>query len=313
MDQYGFRTTAATTGNGNIQRVNLASGTGILMTRIVEAPLTGTMDAVFTRTLATVQDRSALIALTVSGFTVLPWNYDAAVAPPQLQQVVNAADMSSQLAPGGLIAVLGHDLSPVNIATKEVPLPTALGESCLSVNGAPVPMLFASSTRINAQLPFNVDGRAAMVLRTPGGVSDTLNLMILPTAPGVFRDGTAGTDTGIAMVMRLKDNQLVTPSNPIHPDDQIMIYLTGMGKTSPEVEAGTPAPSDPAAVTLIEPAVTLGGLNLPILYSGLAPGQVGVYQIQAIVPFHGVPLGFDVPLTISQGSSSTTLTVRVVD
>ena len=36
----------------------------------------------------------------------------------------------------------------------------------------------------------------------------------------------------------MKNNQLVTASNPIHPDEQILIYLTGMGKTSPGVEAG---------------------------------------------------------------------------
>ena len=313
VDQYGFRTTAATAGNGNIQRVNVSGGSGLLMTRMVEAPLTGTTDAAFVRTLAPLADRTALVALTVSGFTVLPWSYDAAVAPPQIEQVVNAADMSRGLAPGSLITVLGRDLSPVNIATKEMPLPTALGESCLTVNGVPLPMLFASSTRINAQLPFTVDGRASMVLRTPGGVSDTLNLMILPAAPGVFRDGTAGPDSDIATVVRLKNNQLVTPSNPIHPDDEIVIYLAGMGKTSPAVEAGTAAPSDPPALTLIQPTVTLGGLNLPLVYSGLAPGQVGVYQIQAIVPFRGVPLGFNVPLTITQGSVSTSLAVRVVN
>ena len=61
---------------------------------------------------------------------------------------------------------------------------------------------------------------------------------------------------------------------------------------------------DPPALTLIQPTVTLGGLNLPLVYSGLAPGQVGVYQIQAIVPFRGVPLGFNVPLTITQGSET---------
>ena len=64
-------------------------------------------------------------------------------------------------------------ISPVNLATKEIPLPTALADSCLTVNGVPIPMLFVSSTLINAQLPFNVDGNATMVLRTPGGVSET--------------------------------------------------------------------------------------------------------------------------------------------
>jgi uncharacterized protein (TIGR03437 family) len=52
---------------------------------------------------------------------------------------------------------------------------------------------------------------------------------------------------------------------------------------------------------------------LRVTFAGLLGGNVGVYQINAVVPFKGVPSGFDIPLTISQGGSSTTLNVRVVD
>lgn len=312
VDQYGFRTTAGSAGNGMIQRVNLARGEGILPTRTVEAPLT-TAAGPFTRALGVLADRSAMVALSISGFTVLPWDYDAATVPPRLDRVVNAADFTRPVAPGGLISVFGSDLSPVNMASREVPLPTALGESCLTVNGVPVPMIFASSRQINAQLPFNVDGNAMMVLRTPGGVSDTLNFTILPSAPGVFRSGTAGPETGIPTVVRMKNNDLVTPSNPIHPGDHIVIYLTGLGKTSPQVEAGMPAPMEPLASALVQPDVTINGVPLQVLYAGLAPGQVGIYQINAIVPSRGVPTGFNQPLEIMQGGQSTTLMVRVVD
>ena len=57
----------------------------------------------FSRTLAPLNDQSSIISLTTSGFTVLPWNYDAAVAPPRLDSVVNAADFTQPVAPGGLI------------------------------------------------------------------------------------------------------------------------------------------------------------------------------------------------------------------
>ena len=59
-----------------------------------------------------------MISLTVSGVTVLPWNYDAAVAPPQISKVVNAADFTQLVAPGGLISVFGTQMSPVPIAGK---------------------------------------------------------------------------------------------------------------------------------------------------------------------------------------------------
>jgi len=132
----------------------------------------------FIRTLAPLNDRSAVISLSVSGFSVLPWNYDAAVAPPKITAVVNAADGKLPVAPGGLISIYGQQMAPLNLATRETPLPTAIAESCLTVNGVAVPMLFVSPQQINGQLPFNVDGNAQMTLRTPGGVSDNFNFGI---------------------------------------------------------------------------------------------------------------------------------------
>ena len=313
VDQTGIRTTASNLSSpGVIARVDLTSGQTIRPTRIAEAPLLGDTSFAFTRTLAPLANRSAIVNLTVSGFTVLAWNYDAAVASPHIDRVVNAADLTQPVAPGGLISVFGSNLSPVNIATREMPLPTALGDTCLAVNGVAVPMLFVSPAQINAQLPFQVDGNVTMILRTPGGVSDNFNLMLLPGAPSVFRTGMAGPETGIPTIVRDHNGELVTLSNPIHYNDVLTIYLTGLGRTSPEVQAGVPAPSDPPAVALLTPQVTLGGVPLRVLFAGLAPGQVGVYQINASVP-RNVPLGLSVPLTIAQPTSSTSLEVRVVE
>jgi uncharacterized protein (TIGR03437 family) len=61
----------------------------------------------------------------------------------------------------------------------------------------------------------------------------------------------------------------------------------------------------------VTPNISLGGRALNVYWAGLVPGYVGLYQINATVPF-GVPTGLDVPLVIDQGGSSTTLAVRVV-
>src|SRR6185295_18058566 len=94
----------------------------VLPTRIVEQPLASGGVSVFTRTLAPLANQKTLIALTVSGFTALPWNFDTPVAPPAIDHVVNAADLKSTLAPGSLIAVFGANLSPTNTATAQIPL-----------------------------------------------------------------------------------------------------------------------------------------------------------------------------------------------
>ena len=172
-------------------------------------------------------------------------------AAQDFSSVVNAADGKLPVAPGGLISVYGQQMAPVNLATSEIPLPTALAESCLTVNGVPVPVLFVSSSQINGQIPFNVDGNAQMTLRTPGGISDNFNFSILPAAPSIFRTGTAGPETGLATITRADNGQLITPTNPVHPGDSIVIWATGLGRTSPPIDSGLPAPSDPLAGAVI--------------------------------------------------------------
>jgi uncharacterized protein (TIGR03437 family) len=294
-----------------IQRVESLTGVGIRPTRTVEAPLLGSTGAVFTRTLAPLQSRSSIIALTTSGFTMLPWTYDASVAPPRVSRVVSAADGVSAPAPGGLISLFGSQLSPTNLATREVPVPTALGDSCLTVNGQPMPIIFVSPTQINAQMPFQAIGNVTMIVHTPGGVSDNYNLTLNPTSPAVFRSSVSGMDDVVPTVVRASNNLLVTSSNPVHHEDTLTIYLTGMGQVSPVVDAGLPAPAEPLAVALTAPTVRLGGVELPVDYAGLVPGEVGVYQINTRVP-GSVPQGLSVALTITQGSGTHSFDVRVV-
>jgi uncharacterized protein (TIGR03437 family) len=150
-----------------------------------------------------------------------------------------------------------------------------------------------------------------MVLYTPGGTSNNLDFTVLPLAPSVFRTGVAGPMHGIPTVVRVKNNLLVTTANPIHRGEKIVIYATGLGLTSPRVATGSAAPANPLAQAIVQPVVSLGGLSLPLSYAGLTPGEVGVYQINAWVP-GWAPTGMQVPLTITQGSFSTTLTVRVI-
>lgn len=314
VDQVGLRTSAGdTTAAGVIQRVDLPAGSVSRATRMVEAPYLGTADFPFTRTVAPLYSRNVIINLTTSGFVVLPWNYDAAVAPPQIQRVVSAADGTENVATGGLVSLLGREMSPVNLATKELPLPTALGDSCLTVNGVPTPMMFVSPSQLNAQIPYTIDGNATIVLRTPGGVSDNYYVQVRTTAPTVFRTSVPGSSTAtVATVVRQKNGELVTLSNPVHRNESIVVYLTGMGRTFPSIDAGVPGPNDPPLSAQTQPVVSIGGKELGVRFAGLSPGQVGVYQIDAVVP-GDAPLGLEVPLVIDQSGGSTTVKLRVVD
>jgi uncharacterized protein (TIGR03437 family) len=312
VDQDGYFITSPDVASaGVISRVTTATGLGRTPTRIVESPILSTELEPFTRTLAPLYSRGSIIALTVSGVTVLPSGYDASVSSPNIGRVVSAADGVSAVAPGGLFSIYGTNLSPTNVATKEIPLPTALGDSCLTVNGQPVPMIFVSPTQINGQMPYQTVGNVTLIVHTPGGVSDNYNLTVPATAPAIFR---AEVTPGAAFptVVRAANNLMATDTNPVHRNDVLVIYLTGLGKVTPFVENGRPAPFDPLATTIAQPEVNIGGIGAPVLFSGLAPGQVGLYQLNVTVPGN-TPKGLGIPLNIVANGITHTVTVRVVE
>jgi uncharacterized protein (TIGR03437 family) len=331
--QGGYLVAAANAaGPGAIQNVSTLLGAAPAPTSMIEAPRlptavasatvatggngSGTQSVYtqysFTRTIAPLTSNGTIVVLTTSGFTVLPVNYAAATAPPQITSLVNAANGTQPVAPGGLITVWGQQMSPISIATSQIPLPTALAQSCLVVNGALMPLLFVSPAQVNGQLPFNVVGNSSISIHTPAGVSNNYMFTVLPTAPAVFQAGVVdGLPT--ATIIRAANGELVTPTNPVNPKDTLVIYLTGMGETFPAIDAGLPAPYSPLASALSQPIVTLGDQTLEVQYAGLVPGSVGLYQINAYVPPTGTTQGLSVPLLINQGGSTTTMNVRVVN
>jgi len=74
--------------------------------------------------------------------------------------------------------------------------------------------------------------------------------------------------------------------------------MTGQGTVDQPVAPGAPGPSDPRARPLANVEAAIGDAVATILYAGLAPGMVGVLQMNLVVP--EIPDG-DEALTVSIG------------
>jgi len=329
---FALRTTSPLpTAPGIIQRVDLSTFQGLRPVQMAESPLLagslptppigqiGQTILPFLRTVAPLSNGSSIVSLTISGFTVLPRNFDVTVPgdgpapgpPPTVVSLVNLADGTEGVAPGGLISIVGSNFSVEAAQAVGFPLPRTLGGVAVTANNNPLPLVAVSPNRIDAQLPLDLVGNTALKVRTPSGASEPFPFTVLPGAPAIFRTASAGPLTGLPSVFRAVNNEPVTLTNPIHPRDVLSIFATGLGLTSPPVAPGSAAPADPLSQVLLTPQVTLGGVALPVLFAGLVPGFAGLYQINLAVP-ESVPKGMDVPLTIRQGSYATTLSVRVV-
>ena len=166
---------------------------------------------------------------------------------------------------------------------------------CTTVNNIALPLFSVSPSLIKAQLPFGLTGSASLVVRAPGGISAPFPFTIQSFAPAVFNNGTSGDQTGLPMIVRDDNNELVNFTNPLHPRLKITIYMTGLGPTSPPLAPGEVAPA------LTTPTVMLGAATVNVTFAGPVPGQIGAYQINATLP-DVVLIGTSVPLKSSRGA-----------
>jgi len=91
----------------------------------------------------------------------------------------------------------------------------------------------------------------------------------------------------------------------------VEIYCTGLGAVTNQPGTGDAAPGAPYSLTRTTPTVKIGGVAAVLQYSGLAPGYVGLYQVNAQVPMSVSP-GNAVPVTIIvETSTSNTVTIAV--
>ena len=101
---------------------------------------------------------------------------------------------------------------------------------------------------------------------------------------------------------------MANTASPAVAGETVLIYCTGLGPISPTPADGAAASG--ATTTTFMPTVTIGGATASILYSGLAPGYVGLYQVNAVVP-SGLTSG-DKPVAITIGGARSAVVMLPV-
>ncbi len=189
-----------------------------------------------------------------------------------------------------------------------------LGDTQVLLGGQPLPLDFVGSGQINAVVPYAtpINSIQQLIVIRNGIYSPPEIVVVAPTEPAVFTQDQSGTGAGVILVVKPDGTEFLnTASAPATAGDALMIYSTGLGAVNPEVTDGAAAPSSPLAQTVNPVAVTIGGKTAPVTFSGLAPGYVGLYQVNVTVP-SGIAAATDVPLTVSVGNTtSPAVTVAV--
>ena len=213
------------------------------------------------------------------------YRIDAGDTAPRLAAggVGNAASFAAGLVAGSLGTAFGLGLrDEVGVtAAQGVPLPVVLGGVRLSINGRDVPLYAVArgngTEQVNFQVPWDLTGASARVVVSRDGVaSQALDVPVLAAQPGVFTaDGTT------AMMVRNRDYSLATG---LRSGEAVFFYATGLGEVENTPATGAASAVAPLARVRQTVAVTIDGVPCEVLFAGLAPGLIGVYQVNIVAP-----------------------------
>jgi uncharacterized protein (TIGR03437 family) len=195
----------------------------------------------------------------VDGFGVY-----ATLAPHRLRdpRVVSAADyVARAIAPGALVSVLGARVDTAQAGDLQIPvLDSNAGESQL-------------------QIPFEASGSSLSLSLQTGSVRRVLGPLTLNAAsPAIFvMDGTP-------MLLDADSSVMLDSVTPAHAGTRVQILATGLGRVKPDWPTGLAAPLENPPQVAGNVHVYLDHSPIEVTRAVLAPGYVGFYLVEAILP-----------------------------
>jgi uncharacterized protein (TIGR03437 family) len=187
----------------------------------------------------------------------------------------------------------------------------------VSIGGQRAFIDYISPGQVNVELPSDIPTGGPLALTITNGTSTSapVNITISATEPGLLASAPFKVGGNQYVVAQHSNGTYVLPtgavpglsSSPAKPGETIVIYGIGFGLVTPNIPAGEIAPGDNQLSGTLEMKFGSTPAPLPLPYSGLAPGLVGLYQFDVVVP--SVAASNLVPLTFTLGGVAGTQTL----
>jgi uncharacterized protein (TIGR03437 family) len=225
--------------------------------------------------------------------------------------VASAADFGGfpSAAPGSWIEIHGthlanHSRAWTSADFQGMQAPTSLDGTSVTIGGQAAFISYVSPNQINAEIPSGAHlGSQEIRVLTTAGASDPQMIRVNDVQPGLLAPASLKIGDKQYTQAVLADGTSVAPAaagRPAHPGETIVLYGVGFGPVSSGMGAGAIVQQDNSL--LLPLRVFFGGTSAAVSYAGLAPGTVGLYQFNVIVPDSAA--GPAVPLTFALGDSA---------
>jgi hypothetical protein len=256
-----------------------------------------------------------------------PLNPTGAGAPTGVVNAAREAAATPQVvSPGEYIAIYGSQFAAgAPVVANTAPFTASLNGIQVFIGNQPAPLYYAAPGQIDALVPINLAPGAAdqLVIARGTTLSVPVSLSVASYDPGIYTADASGSGQG---AVEIAGTSLIAGpgganSRPVQSgSEDLAVFATGLGPVAgPNGETapadGAAAPSSILYRTKAAVSATLGGVAVPVTFSGLTPSAVSLYQVNIQVP-SGVPTGSAVPLVLTvtdpvSGSNYTSNPVTV--
>lgn len=207
--------------------------------------------------------------------------------------------VGGSLSPGTIVAVYGSHLGSQVAQPSTIPLPTKLNGTVVLIGGVPSPLFYVSPGQINVQVPFELsDSQQYQVIVNANGA-------LTPPQPIQLTKANPGLDTfpdGSLVAVHASDGTLISPTSPAKRGEYVVLFALGLGATDNPVASGDSSSGTLLSRVTVQPNITMNSNPVPITFAGLAPGFVGLYQVNLQIPADQP--GGNVVVGVSQGDTN---------
>jgi len=150
-----------------------------------------------------------------------------------------------------------------------------------NAGGLPVPVLFATDTGSQIQIPFEMRGDSlALAIDGPAGARVLPAVPLVSAAPAIQLDPLDGAP----LLLDADNGVLLDAMHPAHSHARIQILATGLGQVQPAWPTGLPAPADVPHTVVAPVRVLLDRNPVQVTRAILYPTYIGMYLVEIEIP-----------------------------
>jgi uncharacterized protein (TIGR03437 family) len=204
--------------------------------------------------------------------------------------VVKIGGLTVTLAPAGqiepvaaesIISVYGTELATGTVVATTVPVPISLDGNTVTVTDSDgiarqAPLYFVSPSQINFEIPTGTAmGTATVTIQNQNGTTQSAVIQIGSVSPGIFELNGSGLVAAWVLPVISGAQQPLLPVWQVVAGGVVPLAVS-LGPSTEQIYLEMYGTGIRNAKTV---TVTMGGLSVPVLYYGAAPGYAGEDQV----------------------------------